>query len=215
MSPRLHISCIEHEPWLCVLPALPALETLALNFCCYCLECPRQGQGPCALLQFQRLLQLRPLSTAGAQPKSISWCGQAARLRKLEIEFSSDLDLHQILASLGWNLEELHLLDCEFVAEVPWPVVAFPALRWVQLLESISGLATFSSAEVPVLLERCSVLLSLPRSGIHRWPPASTSRLSQVMSVAQVPVEGPPWSADITKGRQEIPSGKREILYHG
>ena len=113
-----------------------------VGLCCYCLECARHGQGRCALLQLQLLPQLRTLSIAGAKWESSIWCGRAVRLQKLEIEFSRGLGLHQILASLAWDLEELHLLDCEFMAEVPRPV-AFPALRRVRLLESISGLAAF------------------------------------------------------------------------
>jgi hypothetical protein len=70
----LSLSCIKHEPGILVLPTLPALETLALNFCCYCLDCPRNGQQPCTMLHLDRLPRLRALSIAGAQEGNII-CG--------------------------------------------------------------------------------------------------------------------------------------------
>ncbi|KAE8371300.1 hypothetical protein BDV26DRAFT_135058 [Aspergillus bertholletiae] len=214
---HLHLSCIEHEPGLCVLPSLPALETLALNFCCYCLDCPRNGRGPSTLIQFECLPQLRALSISGAHAESVIWCGQAVQLQKLEVTYSSHMDLHGLLACLGEDLEELHIADCEFVTGAPAPLIAFPALRRVQILESMSGLTPFCFADVPAatafhvrirpndfedledwshvwgLLARQPVYLSLAGSRILRSPPDSASRLSQVASLPHVRLEGPNW----------------------
>src|ERR1700759_1070166 len=94
---RLYHSCVEHEPGLSVLPSFPALETLALNFCCYCLECPRNGQGPCTMLRFDQLPRLLSLSISGVQEGSVICCGRASQLRQFEITYSSGLSLGSIL----------------------------------------------------------------------------------------------------------------------
>ncbi|KAB8227540.1 uncharacterized protein BDW43DRAFT_293805 [Aspergillus alliaceus] len=222
---HLHLSCIEHEPGLCVLPSLPALETLALNFCCYCLDCPRNGRGPSALLQFHGLPQLRTLSISGAQEQSVIWCGRATQLQTLEVTFSSGMDLNGLLACLGRDLKELYISDCEFVAEEPTPPVVFPVLRRVRILESLSSLASFCSVEVPLsavfhvriepddfedlkdwplvweLLTRNSVSLSLAGSTILQSPLHPTSRLSQVASLPHVRLEGQNWPRPVVAAK--------------
>ncbi|KAA8641604.1 uncharacterized protein ATNIH1004_011740 [Aspergillus tanneri] len=208
---QLHLFCIEHEPGLCILPSLPVLEALALNFCCYCLERLRHGEGPCTMLQFHQFPQLHSLSISGAQRGSVIWRGRASQLRRLEITFSNGIDLHSWLTCVGINLEELYISDCGFVKENSLAsLVAFPALRHVRILDSVSGLSSFSScAEVPSSTELClriypndfedlddwsliwkllarnPVFLSLAGSRTLRYPLDPTSRLSQITSQPQ------------------------------
>lgn len=149
----LHLSCIEHEPGLCSLPSLPMLETLALNFCCFCLECPRNGEGPWTLLHFERLPRLRSLSITGAQGESIICCGRATQLQWLKITYSSGLDLGAILAGVGTDLEAIHILDCEFKAEEPPPQTVYPALKQLSVVDAVSGLSPFRLTTLPSLAE--------------------------------------------------------------
>lgn len=166
----LHLSCIEHEPGLCSLPSLPVLETLALNFCCYCLECPRNGEGPWTLLNFDRLPRLRSLSITGAQDGSIICCGRATELRRLRITYSSGVDLGAILAGVGTDLEAVHILDCEFDAEEPAPRTAYPILKQLSILDSVSGLPPFYLAELPSLEELSMRIHPCDFERLEDWP---------------------------------------------
>ncbi|KAB8240530.1 hypothetical protein BDV35DRAFT_117894 [Aspergillus flavus] len=123
----LYLSCIEHEPSISVLPILLALETLALNFCCYCLDCPRNGQQLCAMVHLNRLPRLLKLSISGAQEGNIICSGTSPQLRQLDVSFSSGLSLDRILAGLGPSLEEVHICDCEFPPET-LSARSYPAL---------------------------------------------------------------------------------------
>jgi hypothetical protein len=128
------------------------------------------------------------------------------------------MDLHGLLACLEESLEELLIADCEFVMEEPAPLITFPALQRVQILESISGLTPFCFADVPLatafhvrirpndledledwphiwgLLAHQLVCLSLAGSRILRSPRDSASRLLQVASLPHVQLEGLNWS---------------------
>ncbi|KAI9041052.1 uncharacterized protein KD926_007469 [Aspergillus affinis] len=212
---HLQLSCIEHEPGLCVLPSLPMLETLTLNFCCYCLDCPKNGRGPCTLLQLLHLPRLRALSILGAQAGNVIWCGHAAQLQKLELAFCSGIDLIGLLGSAGNNLEELILSDCDFMAEGPTvSSVTLPVLQRVQINASISGLAQLCYAEIPssamiqmrigpddfeevenwplvrLRLALNPVSLSLTGSGALPYPLEPSSRLRQIASLSHIRLEG-------------------------
>ena len=166
----LHLSCIEHEPGLCSLPSLPALETLVLNFCCYCLECPKNGEGPWVFVHFSRLPRLLSLSITGAQDGSIICCGRASQLRRLKIAYSSGLDLGAILAGVGTDLEAVHILDCEFVTEEPTPRTAYPILKQLTILDAVSGLSTFYLTELPSLEELNLRIHPCDLEQLQDWP---------------------------------------------
>lgn len=217
----LHLSCIEHEPGLCSLPSFPALETLALSFCCYCLDCPRNGEGPWTLLHFDRLPRLRSLSIMGAQGESIIWCGQATQLRWLKITYSSGLDLGAILAGVGPNLEAIHILDCEFNAEEPPPQTVYPALKQLSIVDAVSGLSPFRSTTLPSLAElnvrvhprdferledwplileflsHVPVTLRLSSLGPLRVQRDLSSRLRQVASLPNAQLQGRGWKGPV------------------
>ncbi|KAE8310988.1 hypothetical protein BDV41DRAFT_356868 [Aspergillus transmontanensis] len=221
---KLQLSCIEHEPGLCELPLLPLLETLVLNFCCYCLECPRDGRGPCTMLRFSRLPQLQSLAISGAQRKNIICCGQATQLRRFEIAFSVGLELSSILSHLGTRLEVIHLSDSEFhVGETPLPSVTYPFLQRVSLVDAVSGLPTLCVAQLPSLtdfsmeiqpqdfedlanwprtfgfLQRTPVNLRLNSHGTTPCPQDQTGRLQQVAILPNVRLEGQDWSINSFK----------------
>lgn len=166
----LRLSCIEHEPGLCSLPSLPVLETLALNFCCYCLECPRNGEGPWILLHFNQLPRLRSLSITGAQDGSIICCGWAAELRRLKITYSSGLDLGAILARAGTDLEAVHILDCEFIKKEPAPCKEYPILKQLTILDSVSGLPRFYLTKLPSLEELRVRIHPCDFERLEDWP---------------------------------------------
>ncbi|KAL4961360.1 uncharacterized protein BDV14DRAFT_203814 [Aspergillus stella-maris] len=210
---ELYLSCIEHEPGISVLPFLPDLETLDLNFCCYCQDCPRNGQRPCTMLQLNRLPKLRGLSISGAQEGNIIYEGQSTGLRVLKIMFSDGLSLNEILAAAGPNLEEIRIRDCEFAQKDPVDQIAYPMLRQLSLADSLGGLAAFQLAGLP-----SSALLSV-RAHVHDfeqfdgWPQLihllkgitvdlwlsgpvearrhdTNSRLSQMLMMPQIRLKG-------------------------
>ncbi|KAL4862113.1 hypothetical protein BDV12DRAFT_190648 [Aspergillus spectabilis] len=145
----LYLSCIEHEPGVSILPHLPDLETLDLDFCCYCLDCPRNRQRPCTIIQFNQLPKLRALSISGAQEGNVICGGQSVGLQELEIMFSDGLSLNSLLTAAGLDLEEIRIYDCEFLWEGPMPHRIYPMLRHLSIVDSVSGLSAFQSAELP------------------------------------------------------------------
>ena len=187
----LHLSCIEHEPGLCSLPSLPALETLVLNFCCYCLECPRNGEGPWVFVHFSRLPRLLSLSITGAQDGSIICCGRASQLRRLKITYSSGLDLGAILAGVGTDLETVHILDCEFVTEEPTPRTAYPILKQLTILDAVSGLSMFYLTELPSLEELNLRIHPCDLEQLQDWP-LIWSFLRCVPVTLRLNIPGPP-----------------------
>lgn len=193
----LHLSCIEHEPGLCSLPSFPALETLALDFCCYCLECPRNCEGPWTLLQFERLPQLHSLSIMGAQGESIIWCGQATQLRWLKITHSSGLDLGAILAGVGTNLEAIHILDCEFNADEPPPQKVYPALKQLSIVDAVSGLSPFRLTTLPSLAELSVRVHPRDFECLEDWP-----LILEFLSHIPVTLRLSPWPLKV---RQDLP----------
>lgn len=147
---NLQLSCIEHEPGLCVLPDLPSLVTLALNFSCFCPDCPRGGNRPRTKIRFDSLPHLACFSVSGAQKGSIICCGQARQLRRFEVSFSSGLGWATLLQSLGSKLEAIEISSCEFTEE-PLVPVEYPSLRSVRILDSTSNILLFCEAELPCL----------------------------------------------------------------
>lgn len=213
----LSLSCIEHEPGISVLPTLPALEALALNFCCYCLDCPRNGQQPCTMLHLDQLPRLRALSIAGAQEGNIICGGISPQLRELEISFSSGFSLTRILASLGPNLEEVLICDCDFPQERPLSGQSYPAMRRLSILDSASSLAAFASLELPPTSRLIVRINADDLEDLRAWPQVveffrnhvvalslggpvdahclfdETRRLSEVASLPGVRRDGPNW----------------------
>lgn len=166
----LHLSCIKHEPGLCSLPSLPALETVVLDFCCYCLECPRNGEGPWTLVHFSWLLRLLSLSIMGVQDGSIICCGWVTQLWWLKITNSSGLDLGAILAGVGTDLEAIHILDCEFVMEEPRPWTTYPIQKQLTILDAASGLSTFHLTKLPSLEELSVRIHPCNFEQLEDWP---------------------------------------------
>jgi hypothetical protein len=166
----LQLSCIEHEPGLCVLPDLPSLDTLALNFCCYCLDCPRGGNRPRTKIRFDSLPHLACFSVSGAQEGSIICCGQARQLRRFEISFSSGLEWATLLQSLGPNLEAIEISSCEF-AEEPLLPIEYPCLRSVRILDSTSNILLFCEADLPCLNNFTVRLHPEDLDNLTSWPP--------------------------------------------
>ncbi|KAL2801881.1 hypothetical protein BJX63DRAFT_416307 [Aspergillus granulosus] len=214
---NLYLSCIGHEPGISVLPALPALETLALNFWCYCLDCPRNGQEPCTMLQLDQLPRLLALSISGAQEGNIICGGISPQLRELEISFSRGFSLNMILASLGPSLEEVYICECEFPLEKPLSGQPYPAMRRLSILNSASGLAAFVSFELPPTLRLVMRIKGDDFEHLRGWPQVvkffrshavelslsgpvdtegllgQTCRLLEVMSLPSVRRDGPNW----------------------
>ncbi|PYH75606.1 hypothetical protein BO82DRAFT_409798 [Aspergillus uvarum CBS 121591] len=145
----LRLSCIEHEPGLFVVPSLPALERLCLDFCCYCLDCPQAGLGPCAELQFDRLPSLTSLSISGARQESIVCSGSAFDLRRVEITFSTDIDWQSLCPALGCHLEELVITNCDFVARRQRYQPHWPNLQSLRIYDSSTAVALLESVELP------------------------------------------------------------------
>ncbi|KAI2836353.1 hypothetical protein CBS147321_7957 [Aspergillus niger] len=146
---ELHLSCIEHEPGLCILPPLPVLERLSLNFCCYCLECPKSDNGPCTQLLFEQLPQLLALSISGARQGSIVCRGYASHLRRFELSFSTDIDLAALCPTLGVCLEEVVIADCELVGDMAPDAQRWPYLRRLRISDSVSAVALLGHVQLP------------------------------------------------------------------
>ncbi|GFG17534.1 hypothetical protein IFM61392_10086 [Aspergillus lentulus] len=146
---NLQLSCIEHEPGLCVLPDLPSLVTLALNFSCFCPDCPR--------------------GVSGAQEGSIICCGQARRLRRFEVSFSSGLEWATLLQCLGPKLEAIEISSCEF-AEESLVSIGYPSLRSVRILDSTSNILLFCEAELPCLNDFTVHLHPEDLDNLTSWP---------------------------------------------
>ncbi|KAE8335075.1 hypothetical protein BDV24DRAFT_156315 [Aspergillus arachidicola] len=189
-------------PGISVLPILLALETLALNFCCYCLDCPRNGQQPCTMVHLDRLPRLLTLSISGAQEGNIICSGTSPQLRQLDVFFSSGLSLDRILAGLGPSLEEVHICDCEFPPET-LSARSYPALRCLSILDSASKLAAFASLnlastsrltpQVVKFFRRHAVDLSLSGPVDAQCLLDRTCRLSEVASLPGVRRDGTNW----------------------
>ncbi|PYI36400.1 hypothetical protein BP00DRAFT_316263, partial [Aspergillus indologenus CBS 114.80] len=145
----LRLSCIKHEPGLFVVPSLPALERLCLDFCCYYLDCPQAGLGPCAELQFDRLPSLTSLSISGARQESIVCNGSAFDLRRVEITFSTDIDWQSLCPALGCHLEEFIITNCDFVARRQRYQPHWPNLQSLRIYDSSTAIALLKSVELP------------------------------------------------------------------
>lgn len=147
---KLHLSCIEHEPGICDLPKLPALKTLTLEFFCYCLVCPKNDQGPCILLQSSHLPQLQSLSIKGGQEKNIILSGRADRVQSLHLSSCSGSSfLRSTLMSLGANLQNIRVKECEFDRDNLGIVESSACLRQVRIEGSSSALLPFSTLHLP------------------------------------------------------------------
>jgi hypothetical protein len=213
----LYLSCIEHEPGISILPYLPNLERLDLNFCCYCLDCPRNGQRPCTLIQLDQLPSLRALSISGAQEGNVICKGHSLGLQMLEIMFCDGLSLNSILTATGCYLEKIRIYDCEFAREETLSQRAYPMLRQLSVVDSLSGLAAFQLAELPssaLVSVRVHVddfecfdvwprlVKSLNNTMVDLWLSGpvdahrlkdQTSCLSQVSMMPNVRLKGPNW----------------------
>jgi hypothetical protein len=166
---NLQLSCIEHEPGLCVLPDLPSLVTLALNFSCFCPDCPRGGNRPRTKIRFDSLPHLACFSVSGAQKGSIICCGQARQLRRFEVSFSSGLEWATLLQSLGSKLEAIEISSCEFTEE-PLVPIEYPSLRSVRILDSTSNILLFCEAELPCLNDFKVHLHPEDLDNLTSWP---------------------------------------------
>ncbi|KAL5366284.1 hypothetical protein BJX96DRAFT_180590 [Aspergillus floccosus] len=216
----LHLDYIEHEPGICSLPDLPVLETLTLDFYCYCLTCPENAEGPRALLQLDNLPRLHFLSISGAHRGSVLFCGKSESLRRLQLSGSSGLGLLSFVSkSLNTSLEELLVADCDFSSEETGPFMACNNIQNVTLEDSISTLPLLSCLQVPATAhlslqinpsdfegfknwERTLAFLrerrfSITLIGDKRLPAraAFPERLRQVVSLPNVTLEGPDWDS--------------------
>lgn len=214
---NLCLSCVQHEPGLCVLPSLPLLETLSLNFCCYCLECPKNGCGPCTKIQFDELPRLVHLSISGAQTSNVVCSGTAHRLSKLHIDDSDGLILSTVLVCVGVQLEEISIWNCDFEIDASVSLVAKSGLKSVRIFDSRSSLCLLHLAEIsstacfdirihPNDFERLEdwprimrllrihrVILSLNNYEDLQLPLNKGSRLWQVISLPNVQLERGDW----------------------
>jgi len=213
----LYLCCVDHEPGISVLPALPALEVLSLNFCCYFVYCPRDMEQPCITLNLDDLPRLRALSISGAQEGNIICGGMNPHLCELDISFSSGMSLARILASLGPNLEEVHICDCEFPPDKLLSGRSYPSIRRLSILDSVSALTVFAFHELPSALRLLVRLNAADLENLCAWPEVikffqnhavdlslsgpvdaqcllnQTCRLSEVVSLPGVQRNGPHW----------------------
>ncbi|RAL06480.1 uncharacterized protein BO97DRAFT_358646, partial [Aspergillus homomorphus CBS 101889] len=207
----LRLSCIEHEPGLFVVPSLPALERLCLDFCCYCLDCPQAGSGPCAELQFDRLPSLTSLSISGARRESIVCSGSAFDLRRVEVSFSTGIDWQSLSPALGCHLEELTITNCDLVARWPKYQPQWPSLRSLRIYDSMAAISLLEHVKLPagvdvrvrmqptdlqhvstwptVLQALSAVCVTVSFSGHQDLPYALLLRLQQMMSVRTVQID--------------------------
>lgn len=214
---NLCLSCVEHEPGLCVLPSLPLLETLCLNFCCYCLECPKNGRGPCTEVRFDELPRLVYLSVSGAQNTNVVCSGTAYRLSRLRIDDSNGSILSVVLACVGVQLEEISISNCDFDIDASVSLAANSGLKSVRIFDSRSSLCLLDLAEIPStacfdirihpndferledwprvmrLLRSHRVILSLNSYEDLQLPLNKGSRLWEVISLRNVQLERGDW----------------------
>ena len=139
-----------------------------------------------------------------------------------------------ILAGAGTDLEAVHILDCEFVAEKPVPHTAYPILKQLTILDSVLGLPPFYLAKLPSLeelsvrihpcdferLEDWPLILSfLRRAPLTLWLNSpepleawkdQTCRLWQIASLPNAQLQGRGWLWPTVR-RQDERAAERQV----
>ncbi|KAI3014433.1 hypothetical protein CBS147347_11470 [Aspergillus niger] len=101
------------------------------------------------MLLFEQLPCLVSLSISGAREGSIVCRGRASQLRRLEITFSSEVDWETLRPTLGCDLEEVIIADCDFAIGRPEPLQWWPSLQRLHICDSNSAVTLLDHVQIP------------------------------------------------------------------